>query len=46
MYSEHMGFITIVPIGIHELSQNVGRKQLLKEHRSDTQPMHFAEVFP
>lgn len=45
MYSKHMGFITIVPFGISEFSQNAGRKQVLKEPRNDTQPICFAELF-
>ena len=40
-----MGFITIVPFGTGEFSQNAGRKQVLKEPRSDTQPICFAELF-
>lgn len=46
MYSRHMRFVAVVPVGIHEFLQNAGRKQILKEPRSDTQLICFAELFP
>lgn len=45
IYSKHMGFITTVPFGIGEFSENTGRKQVLKEPRHDLQPICFSEPF-